>query len=749
MIRKKNLKALIALATLTAVLSTGVAPVGAITSAKEDTKAVSSTQLRNVMYYGDWSIWGGEGQFYPQSIPAEDLTHLNFAFMDFNADGSFKFCDMTSAIGHPLGHKDLPYDENVSGGFSGGVLNEFQVLKQRNPNLKIGLSIGGWSKSGDFSDMAANPTARANFVKNAMEMIKNLNMDFVDLDWEYPGAGQVRQPDLVDNKNDEGTPKARAEDKQNYILLLQDLRTALDKQGKELGRTYELSAALPMANSKVTDGIDVKRMFELLDFGNIMTYDAAGAWDTVSGHQAALYSNPDGPYVGSGFSVDESVKNYISKGAKPEKIVIGAAYYTRGWEKVANNGPDKSLPGLYGTAEKVNRDADNTTQTPGAHNYAPAAVGDGGRLGGVWPWRAQNELKQKYSGLKEYWDDSAKAPYLYNESTGAFFTYDNPRSIQEKVKYVKQNNLGGMIAWMASQDATTPGSGDVRNELTHVTKVALFGEGKIPANPVHDVETFADVTLTAVPQEWGNGGEITFKVVSNSPVKSTDPAVARSERSYKTIKFPKFYVKTKDVVLSAGEGAGKVTKEGDYYVIDLAGSYEGKLIKAGDSKGYTFKVKTDKKVASVEEAITRIDVTQRMYTEAPEFGRTNVYSGPPTDDEDVNEDGKVDILDLSAVGAKYNLKKGQAGFNSPIERCDVNKDGIVDIYDITKVARKMGTTTPDPDPDPKPDPSNTWDATKAYNAGETVVYNGKTYRAKWYTKGETPGEPWNAWEEVK
>ena len=26
---------------------------------------------------------------------------------------------------------------------------------------------------------------------------------------------------------------------------------------------------------------------------------------------------------------------YISKGAKKEKIVVGAAYYTRGWEKVA------------------------------------------------------------------------------------------------------------------------------------------------------------------------------------------------------------------------------------------------------------------------------------------------------------------------------------------------------------------------------------------------------------------------------
>lgn len=37
-----------------------------------------------------------------------------------------------------------------------------------------------------------------------------------------------------------------------------------------------------------------------------------------------------------------------------------------------------------------------------------------------------------------------------------------------------------------------------------------------------------------------------------------------------------------------------------------------------------------------------------------------------------------------------------------------------------------------------------WDATKVYLAGDTVTYNGKTYRAQWWTQGETPGES-NVW----
>jgi hypothetical protein len=43
----------------------------------------------------------------------------------------------------------------------------------------------------------------------------------------------------------------------------------------------------------------------------------------------------------------------------------------------------------------------------------------------------------------------------------------------------------------------------------------------------------------------------------------------------------------------------------------------------------------------------------------------------------------------------------------------------------------------------------TWDASKVYTGGETVVYNGKTYRAKWWTQGDVPGSTqWGPWERV-
>ncbi|GAA0096372.1 glycoside hydrolase family 18 protein [Clostridium perfringens] len=573
----------------------------------------STTKLRNVMYYGDWSIWGGQGNFYPKDIPADKLTHLNFAFMDFNSSGELIYCDKDAAIGHPLGNLGVTY-----GDVNGGILNAFQVLKSENPNLKIGVSLGGWSKSGDFSTIAATPSIRAKFVENVMKFIKYTNMDFVDIDWEYPG--DYREPDKTDNINDEGTPNASAGDKENYILLLQDLKEALNKQGKELGKVYELSVALPAGVSKIEKGIDVDKLFNIVDFANIMTYDMAGAWSTTSGHQTALYTNPNAPEEYKGLSVDESVKYYISQGAEREKIVVGAAYYTRGWEQVSDKGTDPNNPGLFGEAAVVNKDAD-LSPTPGALNEAPMKNGEGGRAGGVWGYNALDKLKSKYTGLKEYWDDSAKAPYLYNSETGAFFTYDNIRSIQEKAKYVKENNLGGIIGWMASQDATT--NSTKRDELTTATKESLFGKEDLPKYEIKYTENDITCTVTPVKQSWGSGGVLKMSITNNEKLDESGEVLSTVETSAKTVKNMKVYIKTDGIAITGSQyPAGPVTKEGDYYVIDFGKISDGKLMKAGIT--FTFDLNLDKAIEDTNNIIS-IEVSQRMYQTSPEFNRQTIW----------------------------------------------------------------------------------------------------------------------------
>ncbi|WP_242403960.1 glycosyl hydrolase family 18 protein, partial [Paenibacillus pini] len=66
-----------------------------------------------------------------------------------------------------------------------------------------------------------------------------------------------------------------------------------------------------------------------------------------------------------------------------------------------------------------------------------------------------NDILVKYNaanGYKRYWDDAAKAPYLFNGST--FISYDDPQSLYEKAKYVLDKKLGGAMFWEYSNDST-------------------------------------------------------------------------------------------------------------------------------------------------------------------------------------------------------------------------------------------------------------------------------------------------------
>jgi hypothetical protein len=56
---------------------------------------------------------------------------------------------------------------------------------------------------------------------------------------------------------------------------------------------------------------------------------------------------------------------------------------------------------------------------------------------------------------------------------------------------------------------------------------------------------------------------------------------------------------------------------------------------------------------------------------------------------DVNEDGVVDIWDLSIVGKAYGSLKGEPEYTP---EADINKDQIVDMRDIQLVARNYGKT---------------------------------------------------------
>jgi chitinase len=91
------------------------------------------------------------------------------------------------------------------------------ALKQANPDLKVLVSVGGWTWSGNFSDMALTKQSRKAFIDSAVHFIERYHLDGLDIDWEYPG--------MIGDNN-----RFRSEDKQNYTSLLKELRKRFDRE---------------------------------------------------------------------------------------------------------------------------------------------------------------------------------------------------------------------------------------------------------------------------------------------------------------------------------------------------------------------------------------------------------------------------------------------------------------------------------------------------------------------------------------
>ncbi len=76
-----------------------------------------------------------------------------------------------------------------------------------------------------------------------------------------------------------------------------------------------------------------------------------------------------------------------------------------------------------------------------------------GTTGGYGP--PYHELVKDYinkNGYTRYWDDEAKAPYLFNGNT--FISYDDQESLSHKIDFVEQERLGGIMYWEYGTDRT-------------------------------------------------------------------------------------------------------------------------------------------------------------------------------------------------------------------------------------------------------------------------------------------------------
>ena len=438
------------------------------------TQAAGATPFQKIAYFDQWSIYGNA--YFPSNIAssgaASQLTTIIYDFENVDPTNltcfeAIKASDSTNesdpnagdGAGDAFADYQKSYSSNSVDGSSDsfsqpikGNFNQLRELKVKFPNLKILLSLGGWTYSKYFSDVAASAASRQKFVSSCITMFLKGNLptgisgdasggtaaaasifDGFDIDWEYPG--------ILGHTGNHFGPQ----DKANYTLLMQEFRTELDAYGLSIGKHFQLTAAVPSGQDKVAQ-IQTDQVGKYLDYADVMTYDMHGGWETTgpTNLQDPLHNSSSDPstVIAPGnekYNIDTSIKAWttglpdynIPGGFPANKLVVGFPFYYRGWTGVTTG----NSHGLYQAAT------------------GPSASFSFSQTAGVADYKELASAGLTSNASANFFDPTTQAAWIYDGNN--FYTGDSPQSIAAKTSMIKSNGLAG--AMMFSLDQEDPG----------------------------------------------------------------------------------------------------------------------------------------------------------------------------------------------------------------------------------------------------------------------------------------------------
>ncbi|KAF3823198.1 hypothetical protein GH733_010634 [Mirounga leonina] len=347
-----------------------------------------------VCYYTSWSQYrDGFGSCYPDAIDPFLCTHVIYSFANIsnNEIDTWEWNDVT-------------------------LYNTLNMLKNRNPNLKTLLSVGGWNfGSHRFSKIASKTRSSRTFIKSVIPFLRTHGFDGLDLAWLYPDR----------------------RDKRYFTRLVK----VLAGRG-ERGRGGNKTATASQRSSVRSEGDHRQH----LDFISLMSYDFHGAWRQTTGHHSPLFRGQEDASSDRFNNADYAVSYMLRLGAPADKLVMGIPAFGRSFTLASSKtgvGAPISGPGLPGRFTK-----------------------EEGIL-------AYYEICDFLHFATVHRLTGQQVPYATkgNQWVG----YDDKESVKTKVQYLKNKQLAGAMVWALDLDDFRGAfcSGAVRFPLTTAIKEAL------------------------------------------------------------------------------------------------------------------------------------------------------------------------------------------------------------------------------------------------------------------------------------
>ncbi|MBP5652340.1 MAG: hypothetical protein J6X17_02830 [Lachnospiraceae bacterium] len=372
-----------------------------------------------IVYFPNWKL--GEKNGNVEDIPWESVTMVNHAFWEIvpvgeETETSFE----RRADGKPARTEfaiasTLPEADEK-------IFAKYAEYHEQYPDVKIMISIGGWSRCGFFSEMAYTEEGRASFVKACVDLIKQYDwIAGIDIDWEYPSGSNdgERRPE---DESDQGCPifGTALEDRINFPELLKALKAGLDAEFGE--GTKLLTACASSSTGWTLPNQNWEAASQFLDYINIMTYDMAGDWDDQPGHASSVSGTKN------------AMAYFIIKGVDKTKLNIGIPYYGTGF-----------------------RLAEGTKAPNGSKIVVPNGISKDFLTVSQIQKFEQEAVPVEESGWHKGYNDKVGGAYLWNDDENSeyfcwYISYECTDAIDGKFALIDQYSLAGVLVWEITED---------------------------------------------------------------------------------------------------------------------------------------------------------------------------------------------------------------------------------------------------------------------------------------------------------
>ncbi|KAJ7933324.1 glycoside hydrolase family 18 protein [Mycena leptocephala] len=292
-----------------------------------------------------------------------------------------------------------------------------------NPDLKVLLSIGGWTGSIYYSSAVATNASRTAFANAIVDVVTTYKLDGIDFDWEYPGSSP--------NKTQIGCNQFDPEDSTNFLEFLKTL------QSIDVGKDLILTAAVginPFPDSTGNPSTDVSEFTKVLNRIEIMAYVVWGSWSSTVGPNAPLNDTCE-PLPDQQGSAVSSVAAWTMAGfpaLNGQQIAVHPVF-----NKTQSLGPDDSLTW---------KDPCGKPEISGEFTFSQL-ISPGGFLA-----QDGSVAESSYYRFDDCSQTVTQQPYLYDLASHIMISYDDAKSFGAKGEFIRLEGLAGFSIWDLAGD---------------------------------------------------------------------------------------------------------------------------------------------------------------------------------------------------------------------------------------------------------------------------------------------------------